>query len=164
MVFPIDDADAGPVGLVGRRPGDRGVRWLKHQAREVPLSARSWLYGLDKAKRYIRQYRTIILVEGIFDYFTFYNLLRDQDKAVVVSTLGSYITPEAAAILKSLDIEHFIVAYDWDELGRNGIERMAAKSGGWVYYLGGLAEGQSPYDMLKPVVDAISGFFLKHRL
>jgi len=164
MVFPIDDADARPIGLVGRRPGDRGVRWLKHQAREVPLSAMGWLYGLDKAKRYIRQYRTIILVEGLFDYFLFYNLLQDQDKAVVVSTLGSYITPEAAAILKSLDIEHFIVAFDWDELGRNGIERMAAKSGGWVYYLGGLAEGQRPYDMLKPVVEAISGFSLKHRL
>jgi DNA primase len=161
MVFPIYDADARPIGLVGRRPDDRGVRWVKHQTREVPLSASSWLYGMDKAWRYIRQYRTIILVEGIFDYFAFYNLLRDQDKAVMVSTLGSYLTPEAAAILKGLDIEHYIVAYDWDELGRNGIERIAAKTGGWVYYLGGLADGQDPYDMLKPVVDAISGFSLK---
>ncbi len=162
MVFPVDDDDARPIGLVGRRPDDRGVRWLKHQTREVPLSARSWLYGLDKARRYIRQYRTIIVVEGIFDYFTFYNLLQDQHKAVVVSTLGSYITPEAAAILKDLDIEHYIVAYDWDELGRNGVERMAEKTGGWVYYLGGLAEGQDPYDMLKPAVKAISGFSLNH--
>jgi len=162
IVFPIYDTDAHPIGLVGRRPDDRGVRWHKHQTREVPLSARSWLYGLDKARRYIRQFRTIILVEGIFDYFTFYNLLQDQDKAVVVSTLGSYLTPEAAAILKDLDIEHYIVAYDWDELGRNGIERMAAKTGGWVYYLGGLAEGQTAYDMLKPVLKAISGFSLKH--
>jgi len=141
MVFPIQDADACPIGLVGRRPGDRGVRWLKHQTTEIPLSAMSWLYGLDKARRYIRQYRTIILVEGIFDYFTFNNLLHDQGKAVVVSTLGSYITPETAAILKGLAIEHFIVAFDWDELGRNGIERMAAKTGAWVYYLGSLAEG-----------------------
>jgi DNA primase len=120
------------------------------------------LYGIEKARRYIRQYRTIILVEGIFDYFAFYNLLQGQDKPVVVSTLGSYLTPEAANILKGLDIEHFIVAYDWDEAGRNGIERIAAKSGGWVYFLGGLAEGQAPYDMLKPVVSAISGFSLKH--
>jgi len=163
MVFPIYDADARPIGLVGRRPGDRGVRWLKHQTREVPLSARSWLYGIDKAQHYIRHYRTIILVEGIFDFFAFYNLLRDQDKALVVSTLGSYLTPEAAAILKGLDIEHYIVAYDWDELGRNGIERIAAKTGGWVYYLGGLVEGQDPYDMLEPVVSTISGFSLRHR-
>jgi DNA primase len=161
MVFPIYDADARPTGLVGRRPGDRGVRWLKHQTREVPLSARCRLYGIDKARHFIRHYKTIILVEGIFDYFAFTNLLRDQDKAVVVSTLGSYLTPEAAAILKGYNIEHYIVAYDWDELGRNGIERIAAKTGGWVYYLGGPANGQDPYDMLKPVVDAISGFSLK---
>ena len=160
VVFPSYDADACVTGMVGRRPGDRGVRWLKHQTREVPLSARSWLYGIDKARHYIRQYRAIILVEGIFDYFAFYNLLQDLDKPVVVSTLGSYATPEAAAIMMSLDIEHFIVAYNWDELGRNGIERMAAKSNGWVYYLGGPAKDQDPYDMLKPVVDNISGFSL----
>ena len=164
MVFPIYDADACPIGLVGRRPGDRGVRWLKHQAREVPLSAKSWLYGIEKAARYIRHYRTIILVEGLFDYFAFYNLLHGQDKLVVVSTLGSYLTPNAAAILKNLDIENYIAAYDWDELGRNGIERTAVQSGGWVYYLGGLADGQDPYDKLEPVVSAISGFSVKHLL
>ena len=96
------------------------------------------------------------------DYFAFYNLLQDQNKPVVVSTLGSYLTPEAANLLKGLDIEHFIAAYDWDVAGRNSIERIASKLGGWVYYLGGLAEGQDPYDMLKPVVNAISGFSLKH--
>jgi DNA primase len=162
IVFPIYDADVCPIGLIGRYPEDRGVRWLKHQTREVPLSSRSWLYGIEKAKRYIRRYRTIILVEGIFDYFAFYNLLRDQDKLVVVSTLGSYLTPEAATILKGFDVKHYIAAYDWDELGRNGIERIAVKSGGWVYYLGGLAKNQDSYDMLKPVVRAIRGFSLKH--
>ena len=160
IVFPIYDSDVLTTGLVGRQPGDRGVRWLKQQSREVPLSDRAWLYGIEKAARHIRQYRTIILVEGIFDYFAFYNLLQDLDKPVVVSTLGSYVTSEAAAILMSLDIEHFIVAYNWDEFGRNGIERMAAKSNGWVYYLGGPSKDQAPYDMLKPVVDAISGFSL----
>ena len=162
IVFPIYDADACPTGFVGRRPDDKGIRWLKQQTREIALTTRGWLYGIEKAGQYIRQYRTIILVEGIFDYFAFYNLLQDQDKPVVVSTLGSYLTPEAVNILKGLDIEHFIVAYDWDGVARNGIERIAAKLGGWVYYLGGLAEGQDPYDMLKPVVNAISGFSLKH--
>jgi DNA primase len=161
IVFPIYDADFCQSGFVGRRPDDRGIRWLKQQSREVPLSDRAWLYGIEKASRYIRQYRTIILVEGIFDYFAFYNLLQDQDKPIVVSTLGSYVTPEATTTLMSLDIEHFIVAYNWDELGRKGIERMAAKSNGWVYYLGGPAKDQDPYDMLKPVVDAISGFSLE---
>ena len=161
MVFPIYDAAAGVTGMVGRRLEDRGVRWLKHQAREVPLSAKSWLYGIEKAAPYIRQYRTIILVEGLIDYFAFYNLLQGQDKLVVVSTLGSYLTPEAASILKSLEIKNYIAAFDWDELGRNGIERTAVQSGGWVYYLGGLADGQDPYGKLEPVVSSINGFSLK---
>ncbi|MEN8782495.1 MAG: CHC2 zinc finger domain-containing protein [Desulfobacterales bacterium] len=162
MVFPIYGAAAGLTGMVGRRLEERGVRWLKHQAREVPLSVKSWLYGIEKAAPYIQQYRTIILVEGLLDYFAFYNLLQGQDKLVVVSTLGSYLTPEAATILKSLDIENYIAAYDWDELGRNGIEQTAVQSGGWVYYLGGLTDGQTPYDKLEPVVSTISGFSLKN--
>jgi DNA primase len=161
LVFPIYDAAACVTGLVGRRPEDRGVRWLKHQTSEVPLSARSWLYGIEKTGPYIRKYRTIILVEGLFDYFAFYNLLQGQGKPVVVSTLGSYLTPEAATILKNLNIDNYIVAYDWDELGRNGIERTAVQSGGWVYYLGGLADGQAPYDLLEPVISTISGFPLR---
>jgi DNA primase len=163
IVFPIYDADARPTGFVGRCPGDRGVRWLKHQTREIALSTRGWLYGIEKARPYIQQYRTILLVEGIMDYFGFYNLLQDQNKLVVVSTLGSYLTPESADLLKSLDIGHFVVAFDWDAAGRNSIERMAFKSGGWVYYLGGLSEGQDPYEMLEPVVKSISGFSLKHQ-
>ncbi len=163
IVFPIYDADACLTGLIGRRPDDKGVRRLKHQNREVPLSAGSWLYGIEKAVRHIRQYRTIILVEGIFDFFAFYNLLQNQDKTVVVSTLGSYLSPEAVNFLEGLNIKHFIVAFDWDGAGRNGIERVAAKLGGWVYYLGGLAEGQDPYDMLNPLVDTIGEFSLKHK-
>lgn len=162
IVFPIYDADANPAGLAGRLPDDRGVRWLKHQSNQIALFSGSWLYGIEKAWPFIRQYRTIIIVEGIFDYFAFYNLLQAQDKLVVVSTLGSYLTPETAAILAGLGIEHFIVAHEWDATGRSGIERIAAKSGGWVYYLGGPAAGQTPYDMLRPVVKGINGFALKH--
>ena len=161
IVFPIYNSDARLAGFIGRLPDDRGVRWLKQQTSERALSPQGWLYGIEKAAPYIRKFRTILVVDGIFDYFAFYNLLQDQDKPVVVSTLGSYLTPEAAKILKGLDVEHFIVACDWDEIGRNGIERIAVKSGGWVYFLGGLAEGQTPYDMLKPVVSSISGFSLR---
>ena len=88
IVFPIYDADAFPTGFVGRRPDDRGVRWLNQHTGEIALTTKSWLYGIDKAGRYIRKYRTIILVEGIFDYFAFYNLLQDQDKPVVNAISG----------------------------------------------------------------------------
>ena len=112
IVFPIYDADACQRGFVGRRPDNKGVRWLKQQTGEIALSTNGWLYGIEKAVQYIQQYRSLILVEGIFDYFAFYNLLKDQNKPVVVSTLGSYLTHKAANLLKGLDIEHFIAAYD----------------------------------------------------
>ena len=81
---------------------------------------------------------------------------KDLDIPVVVSALGSHVTLEAANILEGPDREIFIVAFDWEAAGRNGIER-------WVYFLGGLAEVQTPCETLKPVFNSISGFSLKQR-
>ena len=162
IVFPIHNTDSQVIGCVGRRPDNRGTRWLKQQTEDTAITTKSWLYGIDKAHRFIKHYRTVILVEGIFDYFAFYNLLQDQDRPVVASTLGSYLSAEAMNIFKSLGVEHFIVAYDWDKTGRKGIERIASGVGGKVYYLGGMKPGQDPYDKLKGVSVAISGFSLKY--
>jgi DNA primase len=164
IVFPILNIAGQTVGFIGRRPDNRGIRWLKQQnlAEQKVLSTKSWLYGIEKAHRFIRHYRTVIIVEGIFDYFAFYHLLQDQGRPVVVSTLGSHLSPEALNIFKSLGVEHFIVAYDWDEAGKKGITKVASQVGATVYYLGGMKPGQDPYDKLKGVSGAISGFSLKH--
>ncbi|MBC2736565.1 MAG: hypothetical protein HF981_19550 [Desulfobacteraceae bacterium] len=162
IVFPIRNIAGEVIGIIGRRPDNRGIRWLKQQAGEGAITTKSWLYGIDKAYRFIKHYRTVILVEGIFDYFFFYGLLQDQGRPVVVSTLGSYLSAEAMGIFKSLGVEHFIVAYDWDQAGRKGIETIAAEVGGTVYYLGGMQPGQDPAEKLKGVIGSISGFSLKH--
>jgi DNA primase len=112
IVFPILNAESETIGIIGRRPDNRGVRWLKQQSGEGAITTKSWLYGIDKAHRFIKQYRTVILVEGIFDYFAFYRLLQDHLRPLVVSTLGCYLSAEAIGIFKSLEVEHFIVAYD----------------------------------------------------
>ena len=162
IVFPIYDAQACQVGFVGRRPDNRSrYHWIKQRTTDIGITTRGWLFGIDKAQRYIRQYRTVILVEGIFDYFAFYNLLQDQDKPVVVSTLGSKLTAEALGILKGMGVEHFIVAYDCDPAGRSGIARIVEEVQGSVYFLGGLAEGQDPHDLLKPAINKINGFSLQ---
>lgn len=74
----------------------------------------------------------------------------------------SYLTGEARAILKGLGAENLIVAYDCDEAGRKAIKQIASDIAGRVYYLGGMTEGQDPAEKLKDVVNAISGFSLKH--
>ncbi|MDB4304073.1 toprim domain-containing protein [Desulfosarcina sp.] len=162
IVFPIRDTDGQVIGIIGRRPDNRGIRWLKQQTGESAITTKSWLYGTDKAHRFIKHYRTVILVEGIFDYFAFYRLLQDQGRPVVVSTLGSYLSAEAMSIFKSLGVEHFIVAYDWDQTGKKAITQIASKLGGSVYYLGGMQPGQDPAEKLKDVFGSISGFSLRH--
>ncbi len=162
IVFPIRNPESHVVGFIGRRPDNRGVRWLKQQSEDGSISTRSWLYGMDKAFRSVKNYRTVILVEGVFDYFAFYRILQDQDKPVVVSTLGSHLSAEAANVFKNLEVEHFIVAYDWDNAGKKGLMRIASEVGGIVHYLGGMKAGQDPFDKLKGVVGSIGGFSLRH--
>jgi DNA primase catalytic core len=162
IVFPILNAESETIGMIGRRQDNRGVRWLKQKSGDTAITTKSWLYGIDKAHRFIKQYRTVILVEGILDYFAFYRILQDQKRPFVVSTLGSYLSAEAMSIFKQLEAEHFIVAYDWDEGGRKGISKVAEAVGGTVHYIGGMKPGQDPYDKLKGVTGAISGFSLRH--
>ncbi|MBI9085419.1 MAG: toprim domain-containing protein [Desulfobacterales bacterium] len=164
MTFPLFDINEEVCGIVGRRPDNRGTRWLKQQGNDTHISTKSWLFGIDKAQRYIQHYQTVILVEGIFDYFAFYRLLQDQDKPVVVSTLGTHLSEEALNLLTSLGTKHFIVAFDWDDGGKRAIHKAAESINGAVYYLGGMAEGQDPYDKLKGLAGYISGFSLRHLL
>ena len=61
-----------------------------------------------KKYRYIRKYRTIILVEGIFDYFAFYNLLQDQNKPVVNAISGfslEHLKTDAQCVGRGLDVK-----------------------------------------------------------
>ncbi len=163
IVFPVLNLQSQVIGLIGRRLDNQGLRWMKQKS-EGGISSKSWLFGIDKAYRHIKHYQTVILVEGIFDYFAFYRLFQDQEKPIVVSTLGSYLTQEALKIFQDLGTKHFIVAYDWDKAGKRGIEKIASRVGGQVHYLGGLKDGQDPHDSLKHVSTYISGFSLKHLL
>ncbi len=163
ITFPVYNMDGQVHGIMGRRPDNRknAIHWMKQQTEDTFITTKSWLYGIDKAHRYISHYKTVILVEGIFDYFAFYKLLQDMDRPIIVSTLGSNLTDEARGILKGLGVENFIVAYDWDNAGRKAIKQIATDVAGRVYYLGGMTDGQDPAEKLKGVVNAISGFSLK---
>ena len=63
-----------------------------------------------------------------------------------------------------LDIKNFVVAYDCDDAGRRGIGKVAHEIGGTVYFLGGMAEGQDPFDKLKQNPKLIDAFSLNHLL
>jgi len=160
IVFPIHDINGKVHGFIGRRPDNRGIHWIKQFSKDTDINTRGWLYGIDKASRHIKHYQTIILVEGIFDYFAFYRLLQDNDKPIVVSTLGTNLGQENQIVLKQLGVKNFIVAFDWDEAGQKAIKQIAGEIGGDVHYLGGMKSGEDPADKLKDVSNSISGFSL----
>jgi hypothetical protein len=54
IVFPIRNASSEVIGFIGRRPDNKGIRWLKQQVGESAITTKSWLYGIDKAYRFIR--------------------------------------------------------------------------------------------------------------
>ena len=159
LVFPVYNADGCIQGIVARRTDNAGTRWLKQRG---AVNAKSWLYGIDKAHQAIRHYKTVIIVEGIFDYFAVYNLLQNTSRPIVISTLGSNLSDEAVSFISGLGVENFVIAFDWDNAGKKAIMRAQNALGLKVYYLGGMEEGQDPAEKLKDVVSAIDGFSLKH--
>ena len=164
ITFPIFGEDGAVQGIIGRRPDKCGNVWLKQKSEKGLLDTKSWLFGIHKAKEHIRRYKTVIVVEGIFDYFAFYRLFLDTARSIVVSTLGTHITDETMALFKRLGVKHFIVAYDWDAAGKRAIHKAAEKCGGAVHYLGGMKDGEDPADMLKGLEGAITGFSLSRLL
>ena len=166
ITFPVHDIKGRVCGIVGRKMDNRGVRWVKQQTADTENKTKRWLYGIDKAYENIIKYRTVVLVEGIFDYFAFLRLHQDQDRPIVVSALGARLTDEALNLFKILKVKNFIVAYDWDEAGKKAISSIAGQIGDGcsVSYLGGMPDGQDPADFLKNSVNAIDGFSLSHLL
>lgn len=166
ITFPIRDINGRVCGIMGRRPDNRGIRWIKQQVEGTPLNPKSWLYGIDKAIQYIQRYSTVILVEGIFDYFAFLRIFQDSSKTVVVSTLGAKLTVESLDLFRKLKVKNFIVAYDCDSAGKNAIRAVAGQIGGGccITFLAGMEEGQDPADHFKNSINAIDGFSLAHLL
>lgn len=164
ITFPVKDIHGQICGIMGRRPDNRGTTWIKQQTGTTDLNPKSWLYGIDKTFPHIETYRTVILVEGIFDYFAFLSILKDPPTPIVVSTLGVNLTDESLDVLKQLQVKTFIVAYDWDAAGKNAIERIAKEVSGIVYYMGGMKAGSDPAEHLKNIAHAIDGFSLSSLL
>ena len=163
LTFPIFREDGQIEGMIGRRLDNRGVRWTKQSQEDSVIQSKGWLYGIDKSATGIKEYQTAIIVEGIFDFFAFYNITENKEKPIVISTLGTRIDDSAIQLLKELGAKHLIVAFDWDEAGIRGIQRAAAAIEGLeISFLGSLKEGEDPADRLKGVLSKVSNFGVRH--
>jgi DNA primase catalytic core len=163
ITFPIYNIHSQIEGMVGRRLDKRNPRWLKQTQQDTFIQSKGWLYGIDKSARGIKDYQTVIIVEGIFDFFAFYNISENKERPIVVSTLGSKIEKSSIQLLLELGAKNFIIAFDWDRAGMNGILNAVNEIRGVnISYLGSLKEKEDPADKLKGILSKVSNFGIRH--
>lgn len=117
LIFPIRNAAGRLVGFGGRALGDDKVKYINTS--ETPSFRKGrLLYGLDLAKRPIRESRRVFMVEGYFDVIG--SVAAGVD--AVVATMGTALTIEQARLLARF-ADEVVVGYDGDSAGEQAYRR-----------------------------------------
>jgi DNA primase len=117
VVFPIHDVAARVVGFGGRLLAEGEPKYLNSP--ETPLYHKSdVLYGLHRAKDFIRREGVGIVVEGYFDLIT----AVQAGVANVVATSGTALTDGHAALMRRF-AERWVVVFDGDAAGIRAAKR-----------------------------------------
>lgn len=117
LMFPIRDASGRLVGFGGRALDDDKAKYL-NTAETARFHKGRLLYGLDLAKRILREAGRVLLVEGYFDVL---GAVAAGEEATVAG-MGTALTPEQARLLGRYTDE-VVVGYDGDEAGERAFRR-----------------------------------------
>lgn len=117
LMFPIRSAAGRLVGFGGRTLGDDKAKYVNTNETEQ-FQKGYLLYGLDVAKREIRESGTALLVEGYFDVLG----AAAAGIETAVASMGTALTPEQARLLARY-ADEVIVGYDGDEAGERAHRR-----------------------------------------
>ncbi|MBZ0113758.1 MAG: DNA primase [Thermoanaerobaculia bacterium] len=117
LMFPIRQAAGRIVGFGGRTLGDDDAKYINTRETER-FDKGTLLYGLDQAKRAIRDSGRAILVEGYFDVLG--TVAAGIEGAV--ACMGTSLTAEQAKALARYG-EEVVVAFDGDAAGEKAYTR-----------------------------------------
>ena len=117
LMFPIRDASGRLVGFGGRALDDDKAKYL-NTAETARFHKGHLLYGLDQAKRSLRETGRVLLVEGYFDVL---GAIAAGEEGTVAS-MGTALTPEQARLLARYTDE-VVIGYDGDEAGERACRR-----------------------------------------
>lgn len=117
LIFPIRNAAGRLVGFGGRALGDDDAKYI-NTAETDRFHKGRLLYGLDRAKRPIRDRGRALLVEGYFDVVG--PVAAGVDWAV--ASMGTSLTPEQAKLLARY-ADEVVVGYDGDTAGERAFRR-----------------------------------------
>ena len=116
IVFPIKDRLGRPVGFAGRVLDDGLPKYLNTPETDA-FDKGSILYGLDRARRAIRDRGECLVVEGYMDVIALHQTGFDH----AVAALGATLTEDQAQELSRLDVGRLLLAFDADDAGRRAV-------------------------------------------
>jgi DNA primase len=118
LVFPIRSAAGRLVGFGGRALDDDPAKYV-NTAETAGFHKGRLLYGLDRARRAIREAGRLLLVEGYFDALAAVAAGIDW----TVAGMGTALTPEQAQ-LAARYTDEVVVGYDGDAAGEMAFRRI----------------------------------------
>ncbi len=113
VMFPIFDYKGNVIGFGGRVLDDSLPKYLNSEDTLI-FNKRYNLYGLNFARKYMGNSRTLILVEGYMDLISLYQYGIKN----VVATLGTALTDAQAQLIKKF-ADNVVLSYDSDQAGLN---------------------------------------------
>ena len=119
IICPIFDLDGKTVAFGGRllQEEERQPKYLNSP--ETPIYSKGrLLYGLDRNRQWLRQKKTVLIVEGYFDLLS----LAAHGVTHVVATLGTALTSSHLRLLKGY-VDQALLVFDADEAGRAAASR-----------------------------------------
>jgi DNA primase len=140
LMFPIRTASGALVGFGGRTLGEEPAKYIN--SRETPRFQKgTLLYGLDLARRSIRERGRVLLVEGYFDVLAAVDCGIDW----TVASMGTALTREQVRLLGRY-ADEVVVGYDGDRAGeeaaRKAMPLLLAE--GLVVHRAAFPPGQDP--------------------
>ncbi len=118
LVFPIRSAAGRLLGFGGRALDDDPAKYV-NTAETAGFHKGRLLYGLDRARRSIREAGRLLLVEGYFDVLGAVASGIDW----TVASMGTALTTEQAR-LAARYVDEVVVGYDGDAAGEQAFRRI----------------------------------------
>jgi DNA primase len=111
LLFPIRDVRGHAVGFGARALDDSVPKYLNSPQTPI-FDKSSVLYGIDKAKRGIREQGFVVIVEGYMDVL----MAHQHGRGNVVASMGTALTEKQVRVIKKLT-KKLVLALDADTAG-----------------------------------------------
>jgi len=118
IMFSLIDLSGRVIGFAGRGRDKEATPKYLNSPETLLYRKKEFLYGLNITRQYIKEEKSVLVVEGYMDFLTLYQAgIRN-----VVATSGTAMTPEHAHLLKRFT-SRVVLVFDGDEAGQAAAQR-----------------------------------------